>query len=176
MTIDANYFPVHARQFVGGVIVVIEEGALPFVAAVAALTFAAVMLLMGIVLVVTCIAARIQLVVEWRFRMAVGALQLCVFVSQWKIGIAKVIEARFVPVARIVAALTILSAAAVMGIIGFMTPVASRRCADKCVISVTVEARRFLVFTEQCVVCRVVIEARNTPLSRFMACTAIFAE
>ena len=163
MTIDTKHFPMHARQLVGGVIIVIEERALPLVGAVAALAFAAVMLLMRIVLAVTSIATRIQLVVERGVRMAVSALQFCVFVPQWKISIAKVIEARIVPVARIVAALTILSAAAVMGIIGFMTPVASRRCADKCVISVTVEACRILVFTEQCVVCRVVIEARDAP-------------
>ncbi len=176
MTIDANHFPMQARQLVGRVVIVIEERALPFVAAVAALAFAAVMLLMGIVLTVTSIATRIQLVIERRVRMAVGALQFCVFVLQWKSGIANVIEARIVPVARIVAALTLFPTVAVMGVIRLMASVASRRCADKRVISVTVEACRFLMLTKQREVCRAVIEARNTPLSRFMACAAIFAE
>jgi len=127
MAIDTGDFPMKAEKLVLSVFVVIKERFVPFRAAMAVIAPVPTMFVVRIVLNVTACARLVHLVLERILRMAIATFQSGMFALKWKIRITDVIKTRVVPVSRVVAALALLTAAAVVCVVGFMTSKASRR-------------------------------------------------
>lgn len=80
--------------------------------------------------------------------MAITTCQFGVFAFERKISIAGMIETGVVPVSRVVAIFTLLTAAAVMRIIFLVAREAIGRRVRECLILVAVQARCLLVLSD----------------------------
>ena len=117
VAIDARRLEVTAEQFVIGIEVMIEVRLRPGATVVAGVALVAAV---GIVLVIfemTRYALHAHGVFEWILGVAVATGELGMSAKEVKVGIPDMIEARVMPVGRVVAAATLIAAAPVMCVI-----------------------------------------------------------
>lgn len=95
------------------------------------------------------------------------------FAFEGEVGVACVLEARVMPIGRVVAGLALLPATAIMRVVGFVTAKAGRWRARKSPVLVAIQACCLAVLAQQRVVCRIVIELRFGPFGRFMTGGAV---
>ena len=81
--------------------------------------------------------------------MAVVARQHCVFAGQAERGVARVIERRIEPSCGLMAVFTLVTAAAVVGIVTRVAAIAGRRGLEECLIRVTVKTSSLFVLAQQ---------------------------
>ena len=168
-------FLVSTDKFVIRMDVVIKERFFPFCAGMASVTLVAAMLVMRVIFEVARYAGHIHFVVERTVGVTISAGGLCMFAFKGEVRIARVIETRVMPIGRIMAGLTLLSAAAVMRVVGFVTAETGTRRVRECSIRVTIEACSFLVLAKQREFRGVVVKFGVCPFGRFMTGRAIIA-
>jgi len=163
------------EESVLGVSAVIEKWLGPGAATMACVTLIATMGVMLVIFEVAGYTGLIHLVFKRIFRVAVTARHLGMSSEQIKICIASVIEAGVGPVARIVAAATIITTATVMRVVFGVAVDAFGQWLRECTVFVTIETRSLKVFAKQRVVRRAVVELGVQPLSWPVAISTVGA-
>lgn len=121
MAINASDFLVPAKQPVVGMLVMVKKRFGPLGALMAIATLIAMVFFMRIVFEMARGAFRFHVVFERVFGMAVAADQLGVFAFKRKIRVTDMVEAGVVPVGRVMTAVTLLAATAIVRVVFFMT-------------------------------------------------------
>lgn len=123
--------------------VVIEEWLFPFGAGVATVALITTMLVVRVILQMARHARLVHFIIERIFGMAVATGQCGVFALKRKLSVARVFKTRVVPVARVVTGLALLTAAAVVRVVGCVTSVASGRRGRECSVLMAIQAGGF---------------------------------
>lgn len=173
LALDIVMSPV---QGVAGIREMIETYFRPARARVAGFALFPEMAFVVVVFKMTIDALHRQLIGERVVTMTGLAFLLRMFVLEQKACITIVIEARVVPAQRAMAVAALVAAAAVMCVILGMTAVTGRGRIRKRVVGMTVKTRRPLVFTNQRIPRRVVIELDLQPVVRGMTISALCAK
>ena len=173
LALDIVMSPV---QGVAGIREMIETYFRPARARVAGFALFPEMAFVVVVFKMTIDALHRQLIGERVVTMTGLAFLLRMFVLEQKACITIVIEARVVPAQRAMAVAALVAAAAVMCVILGMKAVTGRGRIRKRVVGMTVKTRRPLVFTNQRIPRRVVIELDLQPVVRGMTISALCAK
>ena len=142
-------------------------------AGIALVTPVAVML---VILEMTGCTGHIHLVLKRILGVAVATRQIRMFEEQLKICVARMIEARVVPVGRVMAILTLLPGATFVNVVVGMTGKAGCRRVLVRLVLVAIPAFRLTMLADQREVRRVVIESRVGPSAGFVTIGAFAAE
>jgi len=176
VAVDAGDLLVPAKQLVVRVRVVIKERFGPRIAGVAGVALIAAMTIMLVIFKMAGRAGHIHLVLKRILGVAVATGEICMFEEQLKICVARMIEARVVPVGRVMAILTLLPGATFVNVVAGMTGKAGRRRVLVRLVLVAIPAFRLTMFADQREVRRVVIESRVGPAAGFVTIGTFAAE
>lgn len=131
-----------------GVCIVIKSYFRPILAYMAGIALFAKVSLVIVVFKMTGYTSDLQFIGERIVTMAAITSLIGVLSIQWKVRIAAVIEAGVSPIRRIVAVVTLFSAAPVVRVIFRMASVTGGRCILKSLVFVAIQAANLLMLPE----------------------------
>lgn len=171
MAVETGNRFVRTMQGIVGVLVVVKMPLVPGRGRMAGIAVRPVMPVMIVILTVAGDTGHVHGIdiVERVVAVAVIAAQLGVTAIEREVGIARVIEARVLPVSRAVTVFADFAAAAFVRVILGMTAETGRRCILVSLIPMTVKALGITMMAEQRKIRRVMIESHVEPVGGVVA-------